>query len=417
MSPAAPLIFFTILAPAAGLMAFFAGKGFAGLGGAAGLLALLLLLVRRQMLPALTLPSSRLLLAWIAAGLLSAFWSIDARNSLETMQGLTALLVAALCLLSLAQLIDLPADERWQRRLACGLIGGFLILSLLLLVDQATRGGVYAVTIGALKRRNDWIANINIRAGVLVTLLLWPAMLAAWWLTAKRFWLPALLYLIGGIAAYVSPQVTAKLAFAAGSAAGLFIWLGRRNAALLLGGLVALVMLLTPFVLGRLFSAEAAIESYPSLHYSAKHRLHVWDFVAERYLERPWLGWGIDAARLLPGGDAELASGGEQVPSHPHNGILQFWLELGLLGGALLLAGQWLIWRAIAAPHWTPSARAAAAAAFITALCYFLASFNTWHSWWIGLLAVSFSLLIVAMRSFGRSAAYGGVSLGCFSSS
>jgi len=372
MSPAAPLIFFTILAPAAGLMAFFAGKGFAGLGGAAGLLALLLLLVRRQMLPALTLPSSRLLLAWIAAGLLSAFWSIDARNSLETMQGLTALLVAALCLLSLAQLIDLPADERWQRRLACGLIGGFLILSLLLLVDQATRGGVYAVTIGALKRRNDWIANINIRAGVLVTLLLWPAMLAAWWLTAKRFWLPALLYLIGGIAAYVSPQVTAKLAFAAGSAAGLFIWLGRRNAALLLGGLVALVMLLTPFVLGRLFSAEAAIESYPSLHYSAKHRLHVWDFVAERYLERPWLGWGIDAARLLPGGDAELASGGEQVPSHPHNGILQFWLELGLLGGALLLAGQWLIWRAIAAPHWTPGARAAAAAAFITALC-------SWH--------------------------------------
>lgn len=405
MSSAAPLIFFTILAPAAGLMAFFAGKGFAGLGGAAGLLALLLLLLRRQMLPALTLPSSRLLLAWIGAGLLSALWSIDARNSLETMQGLSALLVAALCLLSLAQLIDLPADERWQHRLACGLIGGFLILSLLLLVDQATRGGVYAVTIGALKQRNDWIANINIRAGVLVTLLLWPAMLAAWWLTAKRFWLPALLYLIGGIAAYVSPQVTAKLAFAAGSAVGLFIWLGRRNAALLLGGLVALVMLLTPFILGRLFSAEAAIDSYPSLHYSAKHRLHVWDFVAERYLERPWLGWGIDAARLLPGGNAELASGGEQVPSHPHNGILQFWLELGLLGGALLLAGQWLIWRAIAAPHWTPSARAAAAAAFITTLCYFLASFNTWHSWWIGLLAVSFSLLIVAMRSFGRSAA------------
>lgn len=400
-----PLLFFTILAPAAGLMAFFAGKGFAGLGGAAGLLALALLLWRRQLLQALTLPSSRLLLAWIAIGLLSALWSIDAANSLETMQGLSALLIAALCLIGLAQITDLPASTAMQRRLAYGLVGGFLLLTLLLLLDQATRGGVYSATIGALKRRNDWVPNINIRAGVFVTLLLWPAMLAAWWLTAKRLWFPALLFVIGGFAAYVSPQVTAKLAFAAGSATGAVVWLGRRNAAILIGGLIALAMLLAPFVLGRLFSAEAAIEAYPSLHYSAKHRLHVWDFVAERYLERPWLGWGIDSARLLPGGDATLASGGEQVPSHPHNGILQFWLELGLLGGALLLTGQWLIWRSIAAPQWNPMARAVAAAGFVTALCYFLVSFNTWHSWWIGLLAVGFSLLIIAMRSFGRESA------------
>ncbi len=398
-----PLLFFTILAPAAGLMAFFAGKGFAGLGGAAGLLALALLLWRRQLPQALALPSSRLLLAWIVIGLLSASWSIDAANSLETMQGLSALLIAALCLIALAQITDLPAGTAMQRRLAYGLIGGFLLLTLLLLLDQATRGGVYNATIGALKRRNDWVPNINIRAGVFVTLLLWPAMLAAWWLTAKRLWLPALLFVIGGFAAYVSPQVTAKLAFAMGSAAGAVVWLGRRNAAIMIGGLIALAMLLAPFVLGRLFSAEAAIEAYPSLHYSAKHRLHVWDFVAERYLEHPWLGWGIDSARLLPGGDATLASGGEQVPSHPHNGILQFWLELGLLGGALLLTGQWLIWRAIAAPHWNPLARAIAAAGFVTALCYFLVSFNTWHSWWIGLLATGFSLLIIAMRSFGRA--------------
>lgn len=394
------LSFFILLAPAACLMVFFAGKGFAGLGGAAGAIAITIILLRRQVAMVLALPSSQLLLAWICLGLLSATWSLDAANSLDTMQGLSGMLIAALCLLGLAQTMP-EASDAAKRRFAWVLVGSFLLLTGLLLLDQATQGGVYRATIGWLKRRNDWIPNINIRAGVFVTLLVWPVMLAAYWAT-RRLWLPLIVFIIGAIAAYVSPQVTAKLAFGGGVVAFALVWLGGRRMSLLLGLAICLAVVTLPFLLGSRFDADYVLERYPALHYSAKHRLHVWDFVIDRYFERPWLGWGIDAARLLPGGSALLPSGGEQVPSHPHNGILQFWLELGVLGGLLLAIGQFTIWRSISNAALTPMARALAAAAFITALGYFLVSFNSWHSWWVGLLGASFSLLIAALRSFGQ---------------
>ena len=39
---------------------------------------------------------------------------------------------------------------------------------------------------------------------------------------------------------------------------------------------------------------------------SALHRLGIWNFVAEHIKERPVAGWGLDAARRLPGGSAQV---------------------------------------------------------------------------------------------------------------
>ncbi|WP_428248610.1 O-antigen ligase family protein [Ferrovibrio sp.] len=402
MNAGTPLRFFTTLAPAASLMAFFAAKGFAALGVVAGLTALILLTIRRDLLPALSLPSTKLLGAWILLGWASALWSIDRTNSLETMQGLSALLIAAACLLALAQRFDATQYSAWHRHFAYSLIIGFTLLVALLLFDQLSGGKVYAVTIGLLKRRNDWIPNLNIRAGVFVTLSMWPALLAAYWLHRRPI-LPLALLLLGAIAAYISPQVTAKLAFCAGLGTAILIRLGGRITLGAIMLVIGLSMLLLPVLLGLFFNAETLLKIYPNLHYSAVHRLHVWDFVAERFLERPWLGWGIDAARALPGAGAMLPSGGEQVPSHPHNGVLQFWLELGIPGGLLLLAGHGTIWHALSSDKLRNTMRAAGTGCYVTALIYFLASFNSWHSWWIGFLGVSFSLLLAALRSFGNT--------------
>lgn len=133
---------------------------------------------------------------------------------------------------------------------------------------------------------------------------------------------------------------------------------------------------------------------------SALHRLHIWDFVATRVGERPWLGHGIEASRSLPGGkavidlktcgpQAEVIARGEQVPLHPHNAALQVWLELGAVGViavaiALVLAGRRVV-ALVVRDRWAGAAGAALAASALSAA---LISYGLWQNWWLMILAL-----------------------------
>ena len=141
---------------------------------------------------------------------------------------------------------------------------------------------------------------------------------------------------------------------------------------------------------------------------SAAHRVLIWDFSLARIAERPWLGWGMEAARAMPGGrdriaEAELRRFGldaqigwfetvraERLPLHTHNAPIQVWLELGavgaLLASALVLA---LGWRAT-----SPGA----AGAFAAAVAIGSLSYGIWQGWWLCLLA----MLVLAARQLSR---------------
>src|SRR5262249_1513342 len=75
---------------------------------------------------------------------------------------------------------------------------------------------------------------------------------------------------------------------------------------------------------------------------SLAHRRAIWAFAAARIAERPWLGWGLDSSRDIPGGHAAYSPGTEMLPLHPHDAAIQLWLELGvpgmLLGAAFVAA-------------------------------------------------------------------------------
>ncbi|MEB3359467.1 MAG: O-antigen ligase [Synechococcales bacterium] len=74
-------------------------------------------------------------------------------------------------------------------------------------------------------------------------------------------------------------------------------------------------------------------------------RLEFWPYVIEKSLERPWLGYGYEAFwRGLSGPSAYIAYaiGGATPPTHAHNGLLQLWLHLGVVGVMVFLAGFWM---------------------------------------------------------------------------
>jgi O-antigen ligase len=127
---------------------------------------------------------------------------------------------------------------------------------------------------------------------------------------------------------------------------------------------------------------------------SAIHRLVIWQFTDARIAERPALGWGMDAARSMPGHNQYRslpdAQGVEQryelMPLHPHNGALQVWVELGAVG-ALIAALITVVPLARLAGRDVPSLdRAAGLASLAAAAVEVSLSYGVWQSWWVATL-------------------------------
>lgn len=69
-------------------------------------------------------------------------------------------------------------------------------------------------------------------------------------------------------------------------------------------------------------------------------RTELWDAAWTAISERPWLGYGYSAFWLgWEGGAAAIWSAAGWETPHAHNGFIDLWLELGLLGVTLLLIG------------------------------------------------------------------------------
>jgi len=129
------------------------------------------------------------------------------------------------------------------------------------------------------------------------------------------------------------------------------------------------------------------------------YRMYVWEFVIERILERPVQGWGLKASKQFGGEDAEIiidpnmGTLGEPVPLHPHNGILQVWLELGAIGALsllfLILRATYLLdqkCRSATNRIWTFSILA-------LLMCFFAFSYSVFSSAWLALAIFTFAML------------------------
>ena len=128
------------------------------------------------------------------------------------------------------------------------------------------------------------------------------------------------------------------------------------------------------------------------------HRLYIWEFAAQRIAEHPIRGWGMNASRDMPEGKKVVegkAWSGYVMPLHPHNAVLQVWLELGVPGALLFGVFGVLVFLGIVRPHIPRAHSAAAAGQAVTALTLLSSSYGIWQSWWLATLWLSASLMAV----------------------
>ncbi|HKS88866.1 MAG TPA: O-antigen ligase family protein [Stellaceae bacterium] len=361
-----------------------APRGAAPLAAVAGLSALGLIATARPPRFGSLGPPVVVLATLLLWGIASATWSIIPARSPVLAARLAGLFAAALALAAAAPRIAAP--WRWSLLLLLGTAIGIAVA----LVDLASAGGLSRfVTIRpfAGPRLNQvaaWVAIMTLPVTAL--------------LGRRGGWRPAVAAgtaMAGAV--YLLDDTTAKLALLASLPAAALLYLRRRLVMRLAAAFASLAILAAPITLPRLAQFPAIFARADAFKSSAGHRLLIWSFVGDRIADKPLAGWGLDAARAIPGGKDDFRPGQEHLPLHPHNAALQVWLELGAPGAVLfaLLAG-WL-WLRLGAAAWPRLYAAAAGGAYTAALVVAFSGWGIWEEWWLATLSLAaFAILVMA---------------------
>lgn len=341
-------------------------------------------------------PLLALLLALGAWGMLSAAWSVVPSHSV--IEALRFLGISFVGSVTFVAMLALPARER--RLVNGGLLAGMLIGLALFMIERVAWAPIMTLIhplAGAAANDMALVFYRFDRGVVVLVLMTWVVLFAG-----GPLWLRLTIFVV--TVAMAARWITETPTLALGSSIvvfGIARFFPRSVAVLIVAGLLAtsvVVPLETPS-----YTQVAALHAdMPALKWSGIHRLLIWRFASDRVAERPLLGWGMDASRAIPGGDTDLTTKlppghypaqALALPLHPHNGVLQLLLELGIPGLLLGLASMtWIIWHVAWRASLSPAGRAGALALITTGITIGLLSYGIWQEWWQSTLWLAASL-------------------------
>lgn len=123
-----------------------------------------------------------------------------------------------------------------------------------------------------------------------------------------------------------------------------------------------------------------------SIPESSKHRLFIWNFVANKAVEKPVLGYGFASSRYVAESDdvVEYKEGAKWhlLPMHPHNNSLQSLLEMGVIGLLLFVVLVDNILKNIILKGKDLIAKVVSISCFINYFFVGMVSFGMWQIWW-----------------------------------
>ncbi len=325
-----------------------------------------------------------LLLAYLAA---SCLWTRSPDHAWIKLIELAAL--AASAVIVPVAIRDMPASQARaaQTALLCG-----LGLGLVLCFGDIAAGG-------PIKRLHwrwpDLPVNAYDREIISLGLMLWPATLIAF----RRGWrIPAVVTLVVYSVGILFLQSHSAMV-------GMVLGLVALCLAARFPSSVLRVLMLTA-ALGFILCIPVAFalshygaDHWDNLQFSFRHRVQIWNFTAGRILHWPLFGLGLESSRNIPVSDLApgfLSLAQDKPPLHPHNMFLHIWLELGGVGCAIAFA---TIARVLCAVGYlTMPSRAFTLAAATAVLTIASFAFGIWQGWWLALIGLLASFLLIAAR-------------------
>lgn len=334
-----------------------------------------------------------LLAGYVCAALLSSLVAGGDGESFVSVVKLIGIVAMTLTLIPLQAGLT-ASDRQW---VFLGLFASVALSLVWILLDIATDGSISAVLFGYEKTQSGmspefgyygffWYKSLSALLGVAVFVLGIYMRTRAGVVVALA--VTGICILDAGLIGSRTAGYGILLALAAGT---LYHLVGRHRLKILLA--VLAVSFLFPLWIAASGIAPADITSKLEPEqpgsYSIAYRMHIWDYVTDKIMQKPALGWGAGSSKHLgTDADGQLSDPtfgllGEPIPVHPHNGVLQIWLEYGAVGAIVvfgLLARALMIADRYAA---TSGRRIWGFSAIFLLICFFGFNFSISSSWWL----------------------------------
>ena len=343
-------------------------------------------------------------------GLLSSCWSLSPLHSV--------LASLRLFLLSICGLIVLQgiSHTSHQTRISRGLVHGFLITLVLLSIEIVTKGML------ACFIRGYPIAMFKYNKSICLVVLVLPLLLQSlstfvhFKIFQKKFF--EYLVVVGtGMVIFCLESDACKISYMA----GIFLFLIFQSSSLRVTkrilSFIVITCLISPFMLPKIYYKSSIVQNFahkiiqkPSIY----DRLSIWNYTENIIFNQMpslptsaihFMGgfgmntskidifrtkdrfWSIPNFRAPPSNPPEIIDYQcEAIPLHPHNFILQIFLELGCLGLAIAAYIFRLIIKEIIRSPLSPTSQKFVGISFSISLIISSISFGFWQSWWISSL-------------------------------
>jgi exopolysaccharide production protein ExoQ len=380
-----------IIAPS---MALFMPKGMAPLFALTVVLGVACYAWRHRSLPSVSRKYASVFLALIVFGIVSAFWSVSPKDTLRIVAPLAATLFGGLLLVSLMAKFEDIEREIFNRLLLIGVVLGFVLLAFEIATEiSLTRFLRQIVTGQELVPNYLYLIYIS-QGAVICTLFLCPVLLNLL-KHGKKYRASALaLFAVSTLA--FSGNLSSFVALIVGFGIFGYCFIIPSIANRVIIGFLVFMIAAAPIIPRLIPNIQDLGRRVSFLPHSAYPRIFIWQYAADYISEDPILGKGLNSSRALhdkddvvsfyinkPGGGLRTS---EPIPLHPHNGILQIWLELGLVGASILMLFLVMIARHIAKVPVDNWMRAGFYATFFIGLTIASISYGIWQSWWLSTL-------------------------------
>ena len=206
----------------------------------------------------------------------------------------------------------------------------------------------------------------------------------------RHHFLKAVWIFFFGTVLYFGKCDTAFLAFIISSAVYYFFIFKniQKYFFLLTKALIIIFILFLPSVMNIIIPAYKNQNGFISNEFSYRHRVEIWETLSSKITEKRFLGYGINAAKrdAVTGGEKEishdLSNNSIKINykiHHPHNYILQLWLELGFLGIVISII---LLLSLLYKLKYSKTVNKSGFLAFCSAQIHLLFSISLWQTWW-----------------------------------
>lgn len=387
------------LSPVVGL---YASKGMVVLFILASL-ACLYSLVRQAKRPAIPVALGLSLLALTLWGTISLFWSVSFEISWSLARTLPFMLLGGGVLILGIRQLSSDSLALIGRSTAAGFALGIALALLELESGFSIYRAVASLSSGSVLMPRSVLNN---GISVLV-LMLWPVCIHLWIRNQRALAIAG--FVSAAAVAGLGDNQAATVAIIVASLVFMLAFIIPRYFHKIAAAVITVLVLGTPFAMKHLPSSRTVVDNFPTLTVGAYPRLTIWKYASSLALENPVIGHGLRTSRTLNKEksvdivlrvDGEVRSATtEGIPLHPHNGVLQLWLELGVIGALAGLAIALSIVRGIHKNAAPPVISAFLFAGLFSSLSILCISYGLWQGWWLGTLWLQGALTTASLGS------------------